>query len=142
MFRTALADGTVDLLNAYGGKVSWRSEPDSAKPTLSMPASKPRHRLRIMAYLNSDDTLLPGTLAYIAHVFQTDQTSILSTDIEYLSTGRIGNWAGGLSAHDANALLSRIRPRDMFLGRSDVKESVGGREAERPPAQFPIRPGR
>jgi len=114
----ASQDGTVDLLNAYVGKSAGVANLTAAKPTLSMRLQNRRHRLRHHGYLNSDDTLLPGTLAYIAHVFQTRQTSILSTDIEYYRPGRIGNWAGGLSASRPPTLsFTSDRPKNMSLGR-------------------------
>src|SRR3984893_3031182 len=68
----ASQDGTVDLLNAYGEQVTWRSEPDSGQANAINAGFKTAAiDCDIMAYLNSDDTLLPGTLSYVAHVFQT-----------------------------------------------------------------------
>ena len=79
----ASRDGTVDLLNTYGGQISWRSEPDNGQANAINTGFKiAAVDCDIMAYLNSDDTLLPGTLSYIAHVFRPDQTSILCTDID------------------------------------------------------------
>src|SRR5258707_1032694 len=55
----ASQDGTVDLLNAYGGQVSWRSEPDSGQANAINAGFKTAAiDCDIMAYLNSDDTLL------------------------------------------------------------------------------------
>src|SRR3954465_6033936 len=63
----ASQDGTVELFQSYGPIVSWRSEADTGQAN----AINKGFRLiapdcEIMAYLNSDDMLLPGTLAYVA----------------------------------------------------------------------------
>jgi len=64
----ASVDGTLELLKNRGDRISWRSEPDSGQS----------HAINlgfagvdgdIMAYLNSDDVLLPGTLATVADFF-------------------------------------------------------------------------
>ena len=68
----ASQDGTVDLLAAYGQQIRWRSEPDNGQANAINAGFKSAAvDCDIMAYLNSDDTLLPGTLSYVAHVFQT-----------------------------------------------------------------------
>lgn len=59
----------------------------------------------IMAYLNSDDTLLPGTLAHIANFFDQRPTSILSTGIAFSSITGSGNRSRlPIPAHDPEAL--------------------------------------
>ena len=102
----ASQDGTVELLESYGPNVSWRSEPDTGQAN----AINKGFRLTaadcdIMAYLNSDDTLLPGTLAYVAHVFQT------RPDIDIVYGQRIFIDGDGMEigravfpTHDARAL--------------------------------------
>ena len=65
------ADETIQILKSYGNKLQWRSEPDTGQ------ANAINRGFRevtgdIMGYLNSDDTLLPGTLAYIAKAFRDD----------------------------------------------------------------------
>src|SRR3979409_1177646 len=59
----ASQDGTVDLLNAYVGQDSGRREPDSGQANAINAGFKTAAiDCDIMAYLNSDDTLLPDAL--------------------------------------------------------------------------------
>src|SRR5258705_3140859 len=124
----ASQDGTVDLLNAYGGQVSWRSEPDSGQANAINAGFKTAAiDCDIMAYLNSDDMLLPGTLAYIAHVFQT------RPDIDIVYGHRIfidpdGSEIGRavFPPHDANALLYvGYVPQETMFWRRRVWDQIG-----------------
>ena len=95
----ASRDGTVDFLNTCGGQVSWRSEPDKGQASAINAGFKiAAVDCDIMAYLNSDDTLLPGTLSYVAHVFQTrPDIDIVYGHQIFINQDGIGNWQGGLS---------------------------------------------
>src|SRR3954470_14038515 len=64
----ASADETVDILKSYGERISWRSEADGGQSD-AINRGFQGVDCDIMAYLNSDDTLLPGTLAYVANFF-------------------------------------------------------------------------
>jgi Glycosyl transferase family 2 len=64
------SDGSVELLKNRGDRISWRSERDNGQSD-AINLGFAGVDSDIMAYLNSDDTLLPGTLATIAHFFQT-----------------------------------------------------------------------
>ena len=64
----ASADETVDILKSYGERISWRSEADGGQSDAINKGFQDVD-CDIMAYLNSDDTLLPGTLAYVANFF-------------------------------------------------------------------------
>ena len=64
----ASIDGTRELLARCGDGVSWRSEPDQGQSS-AINRGFAGVDCDIMAYLNSDDTLLPGTLAYVANYF-------------------------------------------------------------------------
>jgi glycosyltransferase involved in cell wall biosynthesis len=64
------ADGTVELLKARGDSFSWRSERDNGQ-SHAINRGFDGIDSDIMAYLNSDDTLLPGTLAYVANFFRS-----------------------------------------------------------------------
>jgi glycosyltransferase involved in cell wall biosynthesis len=63
-------DGTVELLKNRGDRISWRSEPDKGQ-SHAINLGFAGVDCDIMAYLNSDDALLPGTLAYVANFFQS-----------------------------------------------------------------------
>lgn len=64
------SDGSVELLKNRGDRISWRSERDNGQSD-AINLGFAGVDGDIMAYLNSDDVLLPGTLATIAHFFQT-----------------------------------------------------------------------
>ena len=64
----ASADETVDILKSYGERISWRSEADGGQSD-AINRGFQSVDCDIMAYLNSDDTLLPGTLACVANFF-------------------------------------------------------------------------
>jgi glycosyltransferase involved in cell wall biosynthesis len=61
-------DDTVEILKSYGDKISWRSAPDKGQSD-AINLGFAGVDCDIMAYLNSDDTLLPGTLACVADFF-------------------------------------------------------------------------
>ena len=63
------ADGTVELLKARGDRINWRSARDNGQ-SHAINLGFDGVDSDIMAYLNSDDTLLPGTLAYVANFFR------------------------------------------------------------------------
>jgi glycosyltransferase involved in cell wall biosynthesis len=64
----ASTDGTIELLKNYGDRLSWRSEPDRGQ-SHAINLGFAGIDCDIMAYLNSDDTLLPGALANVANFF-------------------------------------------------------------------------
>ncbi|MEH2470466.1 glycosyltransferase involved in cell wall biosynthesis [Nitrobacteraceae bacterium AZCC 2161] len=124
----ASQDGTVDLLQSYGPAVSWRSEPDTGQAN----AINTGFRIaagdcEIMAYLNSDDTLLPGTLAYVAQVFQS------RPDVDIVYGHRIFIDGDGMEigravfpAHDARALnYIGYVPQETMFWRRRVWERIG-----------------
>ena len=124
----ASQDGTVDLLNAYGEQVSWRSEPDSGQASAINAGFKiAAVDCDIMAYLNSDDTLLPDSLSYIAHIFQTrpDVDIVYGHRIFIDSDGsEIGRAV--FPPHDANALLYvGYVPQETMFWRRRVWDRIG-----------------
>ena len=66
----ASIDGTLELLKSRGDRISWRSEPDNGQ-SHAINLGFAGADCEIMAYLNSDDMLLPGTLAYVAGYFMS-----------------------------------------------------------------------
>ena len=68
-------DDTIDILNSYRDKISWRSAPDQGQSD-AINAGFAGVDCDVMGYLNSDDTLLPGALACVANFFpiRKDQT--------------------------------------------------------------------
>lgn len=124
----ASTDGTVDLLRSYGPTLNWRSEPDTGQAN----AINSGFRLiiddcEIMAYLNSDDLLLPNTLAYVASVFQD------RPDVDIVYGQRIFINEDGLEIgraifppHDAKALeYIGYVPQETMFWRKRVWDRMG-----------------
>jgi len=62
------SDNTIEVLQRYSGQLKWISEKDKGQTE----AINKGLRLaggEILAYLNADDLLLPGTLFKVAHIF-------------------------------------------------------------------------
>jgi FkbM family methyltransferase len=63
------ADNTIEVLRRYGSRIEWASEVDHGQAHAINCAFARSTDSELMAYLNSDDILLPGTLAYVAKAF-------------------------------------------------------------------------
>jgi len=120
------SDSTVEILQSYGSRLAWRSAPDSGQ------AQAINHAFAtckgdVMAYLNSDDMLLPGTLAYVASVFQRRP----DVDVVYghrVFVDRDGLEIGRavLPRHDAKALYwADYIPQETMFWRGRVWDAIG-----------------
>jgi glycosyltransferase involved in cell wall biosynthesis len=119
-------DDTDKVLEAYGDRLSWRCEKDTGQ------ANAINRGFRaidgdIMGYLNSDDLLLPGTLAYVAKAFQQhpDVDVVyghrIFIDIDGFDIGRCV-----LPPHDAKTLQwADYVPQETLFWRRRVWDSVG-----------------
>jgi len=126
--NAASQDGTMELLTQYGSRLGWRSEPDTGQGN----AINTGFRIAtidcdVMAYLNSDDTLLPGTLNYVAGVFRD------RPDIDIVYGHRIFINEDGLEIgravfppHDAKALqYIGYVPQETMFWRRRVWDKIG-----------------
>jgi glycosyltransferase involved in cell wall biosynthesis len=77
-------DDTLDILRSYGGRLIWRSAPDSGQAE----AVNRGFRLAkgdILGWLNSDDTYLPGTVkAAVGHLAANTETAVVYGDAYYI----------------------------------------------------------
>lgn len=66
-------DNTIDILKKYEGRLRWISEPDKGQSD-AINKGFAMARGSMMAWLNSDDTYLPGTVNKVVDIFcsQTD----------------------------------------------------------------------
>lgn len=120
------ADETVGILKSYGDRISWRSEPDGGQSD-AINRGFSHVECDLMAYLNSDDTLLPGTLACIADFF------VRRPDVDFVYGHRIfidhsGSEIGRaiLPAHNGEALkYAGYVPQETMFWRRRVWEAIG-----------------
>lgn len=119
-------DDTVDVLRSYGSRLAWRSEHDGGQ-TQAINRAFSICDGDIMAYLNSDDMLLPGTLGYVAREFQARP----DVDVVYghrIFVDRDGLEVGRavLPRHDAKAIYwADYIPQETMFWRRRVWDAVG-----------------
>jgi glycosyltransferase involved in cell wall biosynthesis len=119
-------DGALQLLESYGDQIVWRSERDTGQAS-AVNRGFTRIDGEIMAYLNSDDVLLPGTLAYVAQAFLADP----DVDIVYghrifidADGSEIGRWV--LPPHEGKVLKwADYIPQETMFWRRRVWDKVG-----------------
>jgi glycosyltransferase involved in cell wall biosynthesis len=123
-------DGSVGILESYGDKVSWQSKPDKGQAD-AVNLGFAGVDCEIMAYLNSDDTLLPGALAHVVNFFQA------RPDVDLVYGHRIFIDSDGLEigrallpAHSEKALLyAGYIPQETMFWRRRVWDTVGAMDA-------------
>jgi glycosyltransferase involved in cell wall biosynthesis len=123
------SDETVEVLRRCDTVLTrWVSEEDDGQADAINRAFRDT-RGEVMAWLNSDDLLLPGSLAYVARFFVEHP----EVDVVYGNRlmiddddGLIGSWI--LPRHDDLALtLSDFVPQETLFWRRRAWEAVGGR---------------
>jgi hypothetical protein len=128
----ASADGTRAVLERYSDRLaSWDSRPDSGQ-TEAINRGFARTTGEIMAWLNSDDVLLPGALAFVADFFNRHP----AVDVVYGHRAlldekdrQIGRWI--LPAHsDAVLSWADYVPQETLFWRRRIWDEAGGRVDE------------
>jgi glycosyltransferase involved in cell wall biosynthesis len=120
------SDETESILKQYNPRLTWRSEADRGQAD-ALNRGFQTVSGEIMAYLNADDLLLPGTLAFVADVFarNADVDVVYGHRITIDEDGReIGRIV--LPPHDSKAIkwIDYI-PQETMFWRARVWESVG-----------------
>jgi glycosyltransferase involved in cell wall biosynthesis len=122
-------DETLEVLHRYDGVLTaWASEKDSGQ-ACAINRGFCRTTGEIMAWLNSDDLLLPGSLAYVARYFAEHR----EVDVVYghrimvdENDGQIGSRI--LPRHDDRVLtLADFVPQETLFWRRRIWEAAGGR---------------
>lgn len=120
------SDQTREILETFGGRLNWRSEPDAGQAD-AINRGFSEIRGEIMGYLNSDDMLLPGSLAYVARAFAENP------DVDFVYGHRIfidengletGRWI--TAPHDSGAgKWVNIIPQETMFWRRRVWDKIG-----------------
>jgi glycosyltransferase involved in cell wall biosynthesis len=122
------SDETVDVLRRYDDSLRhWASERDEGQGD-AINRGFAHTSGEIMAYLNSDDLLLPGALAYVARYFASHP----DVDVVYgnrmmidADDGHIGSQV--LPRHDDDELsLLDFVPQETLFWRRSAWEAAGG----------------
>ncbi|MCG2632029.1 glycosyltransferase [Bradyrhizobium sp. WYCCWR 13023] len=122
----ASIDGTIDLLKSRGNSISWKSEPDKGQSN-AINLGFAGVDCEIMAYLNSDDMLLPGTLAHVVNYFMSHP------DVDIVYGNRIFIDRDGLEVgravlprHDGKTLqYADYIPQETMFWRKRVWDKIG-----------------
>jgi glycosyltransferase involved in cell wall biosynthesis len=121
-------DSTIDIISRHQGMLSgWASETDSGQAQAINKAFA-RSTGEIMAWINSDDLLLPGTLAFISEFFgKNPQVDVVYGNRIIINEDdlEIGRWI--LPCHDGE-LLSWVDfvPQESLFWRRRIWDKVGG----------------
>ena len=121
-------DNTIAILKSYEDKLTgWVSEKDSGQ-SQAINHGFANTKGDIMAWLNSDDLLLPGALAIVADYF------ISHPDVDVVYGNRllidendmeIGRWI--MPGHDSNVLSWRdFVPQETLFWRRSIWDKAGG----------------
>jgi glycosyltransferase involved in cell wall biosynthesis len=122
-------DETLDILRHHESEItSWDSSPDGGMSD-ALNKGFARTSGEIMAYLNSDDLLLPGSLAYVARYFAAHpEVDVLYGDRVLIDSGdrTVGTWVLPRQ-HDGEVLtLVDFVPQETLFWRRRVWDVVGG----------------
>jgi glycosyltransferase involved in cell wall biosynthesis len=117
---------TIDILKSYGDRLQWRSETDSGQANAINRGFK-QVQGDIMAYLNSDDVLLPGTLAYVARFFsENPDVDVVYGHRVYIDSDGFEVGRCVLPHHDSEVLKwADYIPQETSFWRRRVWEAVG-----------------
>lgn len=122
-------DDSVGVLKAFGDRLSgWHSAPDDGQShALNLGFSQLDSE--IMAYLNSDDLLLPGALAIVGDYFRRHpEVDVVYGDRIIIDEAgqEIGNWR--LPRHDDKVLSwADYIPQETLFWRRRAWDRAGGR---------------
>ncbi|HSI61627.1 MAG TPA: glycosyltransferase family 2 protein, partial [Candidatus Saccharimonadia bacterium] len=120
-------DGSVDIIQKHADKLaSWGSERDTG-PANAINKGFTRSKGEIMAWLNSDDLLTPGTLQFVAHYFATHPEVDAIYGHRHIINERdwqVGRWV--LPRHNGEMLLwGDYIPQETLFWRRSLWEKSG-----------------
>lgn len=121
-------DGTTEILERWSDRIHhWESRPDNGHGH-AVNLGFENSSGELMAFLNSDDLLLPGSLAYCARYLQKHP------DVDYVyghrvlvdaNSQEIGRWV--MPRHDDEVLSwADFIPQETMIWRRELWERIGG----------------
>lgn len=121
-------DGSVAILERYSSRLlAWESAADGGQAA-AINLGLRRTSGEIMAYLNSDDVLMPGSLAYVANYFQAHPEVDVVYGHRILIDGNgaeVGRWV--LPPHDDRVIaFADFIPQETMFWRRRAWEAAGG----------------
>jgi GT2 family glycosyltransferase len=122
------ADGTAAILERYDDRLArWTSAPDEGQAhALNLGFADTRGEL--MAYLNADDILLPGSLAYVSAYFAAhpDVDVVYGHRVIIDHNGhRVGVWVTPRHCDHALRHVDYV-PQETTFWRRNIWEAIGG----------------
>lgn len=122
-------DGTADVLQSYGDRLTgWVSQKDGGQ-SQAINLGFARASGEIMAWLNSDDLLMPGALHRVGEYFaQHPEVDVVYGNRILIDEEdrEIGRWV--LPAHDDEVLSwADFIPQETLFWRRSIWEKAGGR---------------
>jgi glycosyltransferase involved in cell wall biosynthesis len=122
-------DGTVDIVERHRGSLAGMESVRDRGQTDALNRGFGRATGEILAYLNSDDVLLPGTLHYVGAYFATHADVDVAYGHRVLideNDREIGRWV--LPPHDGAALVwADYVPQETLFWRRQIWERLGAR---------------
>ncbi len=121
-------DNSLEIIRRYAGQLTrWDSAPDRGQAH-AINRGMQHTTGPIMAFLNSDDLLLPGSLAYVAQYFQQHPEADVVYGHRLLideHSCEIGRWV--LPPHDDRVIpWADFIPQETMFWRRTAWERVGG----------------
>lgn len=121
-------DDSAGIIRKHGDQLlHWESKPDHGQAN-AINLGFERTTGEIMAYLNSDDVLLPGTLDYVARMFQRRPDIDVIYGHRYIINADdqlIGKWI--LPRHNSELLSwADFVPQETLFWRRKIWDQAGG----------------
>lgn len=88
-------DGTVEILKSYGKKIKWESKADKGQ-THAINKGLRLATGEVLAYLNSDDIYLPGTLSRVGEYYQQTKADWITGDCLVIDENGVPSRGGWL----------------------------------------------
>jgi glycosyltransferase involved in cell wall biosynthesis len=125
-------DNSVEIIKKYQNYLSyWVSEPDKG-PADAINKGWQKTRAEIIAYLNSDDAYLPGTLAAVAEAFQQnpEAKAICGNELVIDRDGFVIRKSNIEKVEHSSLLKLNLIPQPAIFLKSSILKSVGGMNLE------------